>query len=69
MRPLVFDYPSDTNVFDSKDQFLFGPSILVNPVTTAGASSRSVYPPAGTSYDVWSGTTRQGCNRSSADAL
>ncbi|MGE5783358.1 MAG: glycoside hydrolase family 31 protein [Myxococcales bacterium] len=68
MRPLVFDYPSDPGVFDIKDQFLFGPSILVNPVTTAGATSRSVYLPDGTWYDFWTGSTRTGGNRSSMDA-
>lgn len=63
MRPLIFDYPSDTNVFDIKDQFMFGPAILVNPVTTAGATSRSVYLPAGAWYDFWTGTTRAGGSR------
>jgi alpha-D-xyloside xylohydrolase len=60
MRPLIFDYPSDTSVFDIKDQFMFGPAFLVNPVTTAGATSRSVYLPAGTWYDFWTGATKEG---------
>jgi chitodextrinase len=60
MRPLVFDYPSDSAVYNVKDQFLFGPAFLVNPVTTAGATSRSVYLPAGTWYDFWTGSTTRG---------
>jgi alpha-D-xyloside xylohydrolase len=68
MRPLVFDYPSDTNVFDIKDQFLFGPAILVNPVTSAGATSRSVYLPAGTWYDFWTGSTQQGGSKATMQA-
>ena len=60
MRPLVFDYPSDSAVLNIKDQFLFGPAFLVNPVTTAGATSRSVYLPAGTWYDFWTGSTTRG---------
>ena len=36
MRPLVFDYQNDANVFSIKDQFMFGPAFLVNPVITAG---------------------------------
>jgi alpha-D-xyloside xylohydrolase len=60
MRPLVFDYPSDSSVFDIKDQFMFGPAFLVNPVTTAGATSRSVYLPAGKWYDFWTGSTKDG---------
>jgi alpha-D-xyloside xylohydrolase len=60
MRHLIFDYPNDTNVFNIKDQFMFGPAILVNPVITAGATSRSVYLPAGTWYDFWTGSTVTG---------
>lgn len=54
MRPLVFDYPKDTNVYDIPDQFLFGPSILVNPVMKAGLTNRNVYLPKGhTWFDWW----------------
>jgi alpha-D-xyloside xylohydrolase len=68
MRHLVFDYPTDTNVFGIKDQFLFGPAILVNPVTSAGATSRSVYLPTGTWYDFWTGATATGGSRSTVPA-
>jgi len=68
MRHLVFDYPSDTNVYGIKDQFLFGPSILVNPVTSAGSTSRSVYLPAGTWFDFWSGSSTAGGARSTVQA-
>ncbi|MDP4179708.1 MAG: glycoside hydrolase family 31 protein [Bacillota bacterium] len=68
MRPLVFDYQNDSNVYNIKDQFLFGPSFLVNPVTTAGATSRSVYFPSGTWYDFWSGSTVNGGNRATVNA-
>ena len=63
MRPLVFDYQSDANVFNIKDQFMFGPAFLVNPVITAGATSRSMYFPAGTWYDFWTGATTTGGSR------
>jgi alpha-D-xyloside xylohydrolase len=65
---LVFDYPSDSNVYSIKDQFLFGPSLLVNPVTTAGATSRSVYLPAGTWYDFWTGSQTAGGAKSTVPA-
>ncbi|WP_438026511.1 glycoside hydrolase family 31 protein [Sorangium sp. So ce233] len=68
MRHLVFDYPNDEKVFGIKDQFLFGPAFLVNPVTTAGATSRSVYLPAGTWYDFWTGATTDGGRTVSAPA-
>jgi alpha-D-xyloside xylohydrolase len=68
MRPLVFDYRNDSNVFNIKDQFLFGPAFLVNPVTSAGATSRSVYLPSGTWYNFWTGSTQNGGSRISASA-
>ena len=68
MRPLVFDYPHDTEVFGIGDQFLFGPALLVNPVTSAGATSRSVYLPAGDWYDFWTGEAQAGGERITADA-
>ena len=40
MRPLVMDFPNDPKVLDIGNQYLFGPSIMVTPVTTAGATSR-----------------------------
>jgi alpha-D-xyloside xylohydrolase len=68
MRPLVFDYPTDSQVFDIKDQFLFGPALLVNPVTAAGVTSRDVYLPGGTWYDFWTGSTTAGGTTTRADA-
>ena len=56
MRPLVMDWRTERNVWDITDQFMFGPALLVNPVTEAGATSRSVYlPPASGWYDFWTG--------------
>jgi alpha-D-xyloside xylohydrolase len=60
LRHLVFDYRDDPRVFDIGDQFLFGPAFLVNPVLSAGATNRSVYLPAGTWYDFWTGATTSG---------
>jgi alpha-D-xyloside xylohydrolase len=60
-RPLVMDWRTEQKVREIGDQFLFGPSILVSPVTTAGAVTRSLYlPPAAAWYDFWSGNKLQG---------
>jgi alpha-D-xyloside xylohydrolase len=60
MRPLVMDFRSDPRAIDRSDQFLFGPAILVGPVTQPGATSRSLYLPPGTWYDFWTGATTAG---------
>ena len=68
MRHLIFDYQKDSNVFGITDQFMYGPALLVNPVTTAGATSRSVYLPAGTWYNFWTGATVTGGSKTTVDA-
>jgi len=60
MRPMVMDFRGDTRAANIGDQFMFGPAILVNPVTDPGAVSRSVYLPVATWYDFWSGRTFRG---------
>lgn len=55
MRPMVMDWPEDRRAWEISDQFMFGPALLVNPVTEQGANSRTVYLPAGRWYDFWSG--------------
>ena len=60
MRPLVMDFRSDTRASNIGDQFLFGPAILVNPVTQPGATSRIVYLPQAMWYDFWTGASKSG---------
>ena len=55
MRSLAFDWREDTAVYGIKDQYMFGPAFLVSPVTTPGATSRSVYLPKGVWYEFGSG--------------
>jgi len=52
-RALPLAFPDDPTVLNDGSEFMFGPSILVAPVTTEGAMSRSVYVPAGTWIDHW----------------
>jgi alpha-D-xyloside xylohydrolase len=61
MRALPFDFLDDANVRNINDQFMFGPALMICPIaTSASATSRSVYLPAGTWYDFWTGTTTTG---------
>ena len=60
MRPLVMDFASDDRVRDIGDQFLFGPAILVNPVTEPGVPTRRLYLPKARWYDFWTGSTVEG---------
>jgi len=60
MRPLVMDFREDTRAQNIGDQFLFGPAILVNPVTEPGATTRRLYLPNAKWYDFWTGAAIQG---------
>src|SRR5262249_53595052 len=60
MRPLVMDFRSDVHAQNIGDQFLFGPAILVNPVTEPGATTRHLYLPKAQWYDFWSGKVAEG---------
>ncbi len=60
MRPLVMDFRTDVRAQNVGDQYLFGPSILVNPVTEPGASVRHLYLPKARWYDFWTGAALEG---------
>jgi alpha-D-xyloside xylohydrolase len=60
-RPLVMDFREDRATWEIGDEFLFGPAILVSPVTKEHATGRTVYLPAGTGwYDFWTGARAEG---------
>ncbi|MBV9267940.1 MAG: DUF5110 domain-containing protein, partial [Acidobacteriaceae bacterium] len=68
-RPLIMDWRNDPRVATIGDQFMFGPAILVSPVTEEGATSRSIYLPAAAAwYDFWSGHKLDAGRRITADA-
>ncbi|MBR1589091.1 MAG: glycoside hydrolase family 31 protein [Kiritimatiellae bacterium] len=61
MRPVFFDFPDDTAAYDAEDEFLFGPDILVAPVTKYLAREREVYLPHGATWvDTASGRSYAG---------
>ena len=56
MRALFLEVPDEPAAWLIKDQYTFGPDVLVAPVTTYGAREREVYLPAGASWlDAWTG--------------
>lgn len=81
MRMLAFDFPNDPKALAIKDQFMFGQSIMVCPVTqpmyyTAGSKpvtcadyTRPVYLPSGTRWiDFWTNQVYEGGNEIHAAA-
>jgi alpha-D-xyloside xylohydrolase len=55
------DFPEDKEARNTPDEYMFGPALLVNPVTEPGTSIRSVRLPAGSSwFDFWTGNTMAG---------
>jgi alpha-D-xyloside xylohydrolase len=81
LRALAFDFRHDPQVYDIADQFMFGPALLVNPVTTpmyytsdstpleGVAKTRKVYLPQGCDwYDFWTGERYAGGQTIEADA-
>jgi len=48
------DFGNDPSVANIGDEYMFGPALLVAPVTEQGRTSRTVYLPAGTDwYNFW----------------
>jgi alpha-D-xyloside xylohydrolase len=69
MRGLVMDFAKDTAVLNIDDQYLFGPSLLINPVYEYKKTSRDVYLPKGEGwYDLYSGKFYAGGQKINADA-
>ncbi|MDE7378161.1 MAG: glycoside hydrolase family 31 protein [Paraprevotella sp.] len=68
-RPLAFDFPEDSKVFDLKDQYMFG-DMMVCPVTYPGSRTREVYLPETESgwVDYWTGTRFHGGTVITAEA-
>jgi alpha-D-xyloside xylohydrolase len=61
MRALALDFREDAKALTIDDEYLFGPSLLVAPVTTPHADHRPVYLPKGSEWtDVWTGERHPG---------
>ncbi len=56
LRALVMDFPEDRTARELNDEYMFGPALLVAPITQYQQRSRSVYLPGSAQwYDYWSG--------------
>ena len=55
VRPLLFEYPSDTTTYTADDEFLVGQALLVAPISRPGVAYRHVYVPEGIWFHLWSG--------------
>lgn len=61
LRGLFHEFPGDARCWGVKDQYLFGPDLLVAPVMEAGARSRRVVLPEGTEWtEMWTGDVMNG---------
>lgn len=47
IRPLFYEFPGDARAWETDDEYLLGPDLLVAPVLERGQTVRSVYLPAG----------------------
>lgn len=81
MRLLAFDFPTDPQVYEINDQYLFGNALMICPVTTPMyfgpnsvpiekcEKSREVYLPSGTKwYDFWTNEELEGGHTITAKA-
>jgi alpha-D-xyloside xylohydrolase len=73
IRPLFYDFPGDKDAWETEDQYMFGPDILVAPVVYEGRRERELYLPAGGGdagdwADVWTGKRYRGGARITVEA-
>ena len=50
IRPLFYDFPDDPEAWNVENTHMFGPDVLVSPVTAPGVSSWRVYLPKGADW-------------------
>jgi alpha-D-xyloside xylohydrolase len=69
MRALPMDFRGDPNVYDISNQYMFGPTFLVSPVTQPKAATRSIYLPAPETWtNFWTGESSAGGKRIESSA-
>ena len=68
IRALLMDYPEDAAARAVDDEFLFGESMLVCPLTYEDGISREVYLPKGSWYDFFTGEMIKGGEKTEVKA-
>lgn len=69
MRPLFYDFPEDKAAWETEDEYMFGPDVLVAPILYEGMRKRKVYLPEGSEWmHYFTGATYQGGETVEADA-
>jgi len=69
MRPMFFEFADDKESWLLKDQYMFGPDILVAPILEPKAVSRQVYLPVGAEWtELHSGKKYPGGKTITAEA-
>lgn len=69
MRTMFYEFPKDKTCWDLKEQYMFGPDILVAPILYEDTYRRDVYLPEGASwYNVIENKTYEGGRSVSVDA-
>ena len=69
MRPMFYDFSEDPDCWEVETQYLFGPDVLVIPITDLGCRSIKVYLPKGASWtNAWSGEQFHGGQWITVDA-
>lgn len=68
VRHLALVFPDDPVARTIDDEYLLGDGLLVAPVVEQGATTRDLYLPPGTWYDVWTGQPFDGGRRVVVDA-
>jgi len=63
MRAMFLEFPGDRRAEAATNQYMYGPWLLVAPVTTPGARGRSVYLPQGEWTNFWTGKKIAGGRR------
>jgi alpha-glucosidase (family GH31 glycosyl hydrolase) len=53
MRHLALTHPRDPRAVSQDDEYLFGPDLLVKPVTSPGQTEQTIYLPRGRWLNLW----------------